>query len=458
MHSIPYGERNTAGFLLKIFLCLLLLSYPSAALANNVEVGKVIAKLFSDSEAKTGVAEVDANYDRVRAFYESRTFKPVWTRDNGPKGKGKALLAELKRSGVHGLSPEFYNVSRIEGLMDATQPEKLAELDMLLSGAMIAFADDLSNGHIGPEKKDSANAVPRVFVPPDQVISEAADAGNFRSFAKDFLNVDDRYFRLIAKLIEFDRIEAAGLWPKVDANGKEIKAGSSDQRMKAIRQILLLSGTIDPAAAVDNIKHDEVTGAAIRIFQRRHGLEPTGDINRQTLAEMAVPISVRKQQILLNLERRRWQNRELGEDHVYINMADNSARIVLNGKKQADISLAVRGRSQALPTFYGNITGFLIGQGDGFNIRLLIEKQDVELPVDDAAGIFLRRSDLKTLGILLGKVDISVSQPGDIIRLEQPLEVFVTYLTAWANKDGSINYRPDPFNRDQALAQLLRLE
>jgi murein L,D-transpeptidase YcbB/YkuD len=42
-----------------------------------------------------------------------------------------------------------------------------------------------------------------------------------------------------------------------------------------------------------------------------------------------------------------------------------------------------------------------------------------------------------------------------IVRLARPLPVDITYLTAWVNKDGTINYRDDVYGRDAKLQALL---
>jgi murein L,D-transpeptidase YcbB/YkuD len=39
-----------------------------------------------------------------------------------------------------------------------------------------------------------------------------------------------------------------------------------------------------------------------------------------------------------------------------------------------------------------------------------------------------------------------------IVSLDQPLPVHITYLTAWVNKDGSVNFRRDVYGRDAILA------
>jgi L,D-transpeptidase YcbB len=39
-----------------------------------------------------------------------------------------------------------------------------------------------------------------------------------------------------------------------------------------------------------------------------------------------------------------------------------------------------------------------------------------------------------------------------IVTLDEPLPVHIAYLTAWVNKDGSVNFRPDVYGRDATLA------
>ena len=47
---------------------------------------------------------------------------------------------------------------------------------------------------------------------------------------------------------------------------------------------------------------------------------------------MSVPIERRIRQIQINLERRRWQNRDLGDDSFYVNLADSGVKVVLGGE------------------------------------------------------------------------------------------------------------------------------
>jgi murein L,D-transpeptidase YcbB/YkuD len=54
------------------------------------------------------------------------------------------------------------------------------------------------------------------------------------------------------------------------------------------------------------------------------------------------------------------------------------------------------------------------------------------------------------------KIDAQIASGGQrVITLKQHIPVHVTYLTVWVNKDGSVNFRRDPYNRDGQLAQTL---
>ncbi len=41
------------------------------------------------------------------------------------------------------------------------------------------------------------------------------------------------------------------------------------------------------------------------------------------------------------------------------------------------------------------------------------------------------------------------------IDLKNPLPVHITYLTAWADHDGTVNFRRDAYNRDGTLKRAL---
>src|SRR6185436_5456202 len=54
------------------------------------------------------------------------------------------------------------------------------------------------------------------------------------------------------------------------------------------------------------------------------------------------------------------------------------------------------------------------------------------------------------------RIDVAVASGKQrVVNLEKPIPVHVTYLTAWVNKDGQVNFRRDVYNRDRQLAAAL---
>jgi murein L,D-transpeptidase YcbB/YkuD len=457
-------------FWTRLFLGAVLLiasAAPSRAAEDNAIVAEALRALFHSGKADTGSLAANAALPSVREIYEIRDFKPIWTRDNGPKAKAKALLAELKISAVHGLSPEFYHVAEIEALMGSKNPAELARLDMLLSGAIAEFGEDLTNGRIGPAIAGSENAVEPVAVSPSDMIAGAEAAEHLRDFAGALLTADFRYVRLIAKLAEFSRIQASGQWPEIDANGSEIMPGGSDPRLKDIRTLLALSGDLPFAAVGRGDVHDETSIQAVRSFQTRHGLDPSGAIDQATLAEMSVPIEDRIRQIKINLERRRWQNRDLGKDYISVNLADSSVKLVHDEKSVQFVTVTNVEQLRELPTFFGRITGVEGRPTDTSRIVLTVDSPFIQQLRGEASEKTIAITDAEALA---GELLASHAAPGAMIddllasdalqRIDfaEPLPLFVTFVTAWANRDGSVHFRPDMHGRDRKLAELLQLD
>jgi murein L,D-transpeptidase YcbB/YkuD len=73
----------------------------------------------------------------------------------------------------------------------------------------------------------------------------------------------------------------------------------------------------DPA---NGTEYDRVLAAAVKSFQRHHGLDPDGVVGRSTLEAMNVPVSRRIRQLVINMETWRWVAREHGDWWLAVNI------------------------------------------------------------------------------------------------------------------------------------------
>jgi len=169
------------ALLLFCFACVLVIGFDRSSAVNaagNEQVAQTIQEFFDSGLLTAGTQDNDERLMELYNFYQSRNFKPIWTRDSGPKFKAKALLAALKSASEHGLDPAEYDVEGIESRMNDTHPETLAELELIMSDTFSQFAHHLSVGRVKPSAVNSAIKLsPQGPAPLDLMTgAEAADS------------------------------------------------------------------------------------------------------------------------------------------------------------------------------------------------------------------------------------------------------------------------------------------
>ncbi len=308
------------------FLCSLLMLTPAYS-AKNESVGTAIEQIITSGHLNLGNSADDQRLFQIFTFYQDRNYKPVWTRDTGIKGKGKALFKALKNAHEHGLNPEFYDTDAIAERMDATNPEVLAELDFLLSMAFADFASDLTTGHLKPSRVNSELHLNPHGPGPLSLIDGAEEADKLDAYIYSLAEKNPRYGRLKQKLAEYRELASLGELPKIPA-GKALKPGMDDPRVPAIRKLLLSYGDLANNENAASTTYDDELVTAVKHFQQRHGRTQDGVIGPSTLKAMNVPISYRIKQMKINLERRRWMSKNLGKRYVFVNQADQILKVV----------------------------------------------------------------------------------------------------------------------------------
>ena len=118
--------------------------------------------------------------------------------------------------------------------------------------------------------------------------------------------------------------------------GKTLSPGMKDERVVALRKRL------DIAGDKNNENYDNDVRQAVRGFQkeRRHRM-PTAiwaaTPSRRSMARRRKPRAVRRAMrptlILVNMERWRWYQRDLGNPHVVVNIPDYTLTLSNDGKE-----------------------------------------------------------------------------------------------------------------------------
>lgn len=137
---------------------------------------------------------------------------------------------------------------------------------------------------------------------------------------------------LEAALLKYRALERKGGWAVIADNGK-LGPGMRGARVPELRKRLAITGDYaggDAENPSDVFDHALLT--ALQAFQARHGIEPTGWVDEETLGELNVPVQIRIAQLAHNLERSRRIPRELGERYIHVNIPDAHLKVVESGR------------------------------------------------------------------------------------------------------------------------------
>jgi L,D-transpeptidase YcbB len=132
------------------------------------------------------------------------------------------------------------------------------------------------------------------------------------------------------QMVEYYRnIAARGGWQPVQGV-QGLRVGSKSPAVMALRQRLIVTGDLDPAAGESPI-YDSYVEAAVRRFQARHGISSTGTVTAPTVTAMNVPVDARIRQLEINLGRLRGLVGGLGHKYVVANIPAALVETVENG-------------------------------------------------------------------------------------------------------------------------------
>lgn len=326
------------AFLLSVF-CLVAALVAAPARGADDGLAAAIHALVADTAGTT--AGVDA--DVLGRFYAARNDAPAWI--DSPQREA-SLLAILAAAPQQGLSVPVPHWLRLEGGGAAA----MAARDVALSRLALDYAAALAVGRVVPTtiETDWGMRTPRFDAA--QGLNRALDHGLAHWYAS--LPPQHRYYQgLVGALARYRRIAADGGWG-ILPRGVPLKLGMIDPRVPALRRRLAIEGDLAPALAnvaatassvqqgavqkvsdtvAPDMVYDAAVEAAVRQFQRRHGIAVDGTLGPRTLAALNVPAWARVRQIELNLERWRAMPHHLDGSYMMVNVPAERLDVVDRG-------------------------------------------------------------------------------------------------------------------------------
>ena len=334
-------------------LCTLLLS-PGTSLALTAErLNLVLYDQLEQYTADFSDPRTDSHPDTIQRWlaviYGQAGLQPLWITKDGPGQKAEKLLTVLKNCRTDGLDPEQYHASQITSLWNDQTPEGLIKLDTLLTLGLIKYAHDAGGGRT----LFITNTPPPAF-DALELVKTALSSPDLSEFLSGLLPPHRYYRNLRIALPYYQNLAASGGWPLVDS-GKTIHPGEQDERIPVITKRLQIEGFLQSTATTDTTRYDETYVQAVTQFQLHHGLTRDGIIGKLTINAMNITAEKKTRQILINLERWRLKNHDLGRKYVVVDIAGFTLEGIADDTVILEMPVIVGTRQNETPVFSDQI-------------------------------------------------------------------------------------------------------
>ncbi|MBP6251166.1 MAG: L,D-transpeptidase family protein [Rubrivivax sp.] len=243
----------------------------------------------------------------------------TWFDGTHPTAQAREAVALLTDAPSHGLDPQDYGAAGLSrALDDGTPPERLAPL---LDAALQRFLHDLHFGRIDPRSiHHGFRPVRRAPFDAAAELQRALAAGRIADAVQAALPPLPTYGQLREALLRYRALARHPAWATplapLPRTGK-VDAGAPWAGDAMLHDRLTALGDTNGATSAD---------AALRAFQRRHGLDDDGVLGRATWAALQVTPAQRVRQIELTLERMRWTPLLQGPRMIVINVPEYMLR------------------------------------------------------------------------------------------------------------------------------------
>jgi len=296
-------------------------------------------------------------------FYRPAGYKPVWIRDGQPTPQALALIELLQQADQKGLHPEDYDAprwaDRLTLLKSPHQDDDEARFDAALTVCIMRYISDLHIGRIDPQNLGfEFNVSNKKLYLPDFVRERLVNGSDLPSELAAVEPPFAAYKRLIAALLHYMELQKTGDGEKVLDAGP-VSPGDNYAGIAGLAKRLRLLGDLPGSVTIppDAMVYEGPLVDAVKHFQERFGMQPTGQFDYKTLVEMNVPLSDRIEQMQLGLERLRWLPSTFKEPPIIINVPE--FRLYAFNEK-GDVGLTMRVNvgedyNHQTPMFEGNI-------------------------------------------------------------------------------------------------------
>ena len=252
-------------------------------------------------------------------FYAHRNFDPIWSSGGRLTELAYEFRFELRQSLYDGLQPATYHLALIDSYVATVEkreaakeglvPKELAELELLMTDAFFALAEDLDLGIVNPERLAAKWSIPRKrkALEYDSLLTQAWRTAELRSQLALLSPKTPSYSKgkLLLRQLE-ERAKGKEINWKPIKTDRVLRPGESNAFLLQVRERLAFWGYLEALGRTDAKIYDSLLVREVLAFQEEKGIKVDGILGYATLQALNESPAQLMDKIKVNLERMRW--------------------------------------------------------------------------------------------------------------------------------------------------------
>jgi L,D-transpeptidase YcbB len=308
---------------------------------------QILARLGEARDKSEAREDVSA----LTAFYTGNKGAPIWTTKEGFNAQASKAMREIRSADEWGLEASAFKLPANPGA-HAT-PEALADAEIKLSVAVLKYARYARGGRTDPPSiSPIIDRRPRIY-DPKSVLEAIASANSADAYLRGLHPKHEQFKRLRHALLSLSKSGNSASSTRIPA-GPDFRPGDDNAQIALLRRRLGAD-----AEGTRETVFDANLLSAVNRYQKEHGLEVTGIIDRRlraSLNETAGGTSDEKRlRILVNMERWRWMPDNLGDFYVWDSITEQYTRVFDKGRMVLMEKIVVGKPATPTPTFTANM-------------------------------------------------------------------------------------------------------
>jgi L,D-transpeptidase YcbB len=331
-------------------------SYAAYARDESITSANAYSDLFLDSNAVESYIQKeklpDSSATAMRNFYKVRNFQYAWFTSDGPTEQARGLWGLYATEGdgsskdtAQDLSKRMDTLLQKDSIIVDKNDSSFVQTELALTQQLIKYAAK-NPQHI------NSNSI--YYLVPAKKMNAMDYADSILNRQKDSSMYSDNkvYTALKGQLANYYSVAKNGGWGTITSTG-QLKKGTKSPAVIALKKRLQLSKDYN-GTDTTNIFSDSLE-FAVKSFQQRNGLKPTGIVNDSMITVLNIPVEQRIQQIIVNMNRAMWMPKQVDSGRIEINIPSQMLYAYADSGKAFEMPVIVGKEGNSTVMFSSNI-------------------------------------------------------------------------------------------------------